>query len=87
MELGLEQGGAGDGGPLEIVASCSQHLWEALCHAYRVLGLDAATDGDEVFARSVDTTPPNGKPWLDLETYFGAKATVTCLSITQRATT
>jgi hypothetical protein len=24
------------------------HLWEALCHAYRVLGFDAATEGDEV---------------------------------------
>jgi hypothetical protein len=31
------------------VASCSQHLWEALCCAYRVLGVDAATEGDEVF--------------------------------------
>jgi Transposase DDE domain len=49
LDLGLDQPGAADGGPLEIVASCSQHLWEALCHAYRVLGFDAATDGDEVF--------------------------------------
>ena len=31
------------------MASCSQHLWEALCCAYRVLGVDAATEGDEVF--------------------------------------
>lgn len=49
LDLGLEQSGVGDGGPLEIVASCSQHLWEALCQAYRVLGFDATTDGDEVF--------------------------------------
>jgi hypothetical protein len=48
LDLGLEQS-AGGGRPLEIVASCSQHLWEALCHAYRVLGFDAATEGDEVF--------------------------------------
>ena len=39
MDLDLEQAGAADGGPLEIVASCSQHLWEALCCAYRVLGV------------------------------------------------
>ena len=49
LDLGLEQSAGGGGGPLEIVASCSQHLWEALCHAYRVLGFDAATEGDEVF--------------------------------------
>jgi len=49
LDLGLEQAAAGGGRPLEIVASCSEHLWEALCHAYRVLGFDAATDGDEVF--------------------------------------
>ena len=36
------------GGPLEIVASCSQHLWQALCQAYRVLGFDEVLDGDEV---------------------------------------
>jgi hypothetical protein len=46
LDLGLDQPGAADEGPLEIVASYSQHLWEALCHAYRVLGFDAATDGD-----------------------------------------
>jgi Transposase DDE domain len=49
LDLGLEQSAGGGGRPLEIVASCSQHLWEALCHAYRVLGFDAATKGDEVF--------------------------------------
>jgi hypothetical protein len=49
LDLGLERPGVGEGAPLEIVASCSQHLWEALCRAYRVLGFDSATDGDEVF--------------------------------------
>jgi len=49
LDLGLERPGVGEGSPLEIVASCSQHLWEALCRAYRVLGFDSATDGDEVF--------------------------------------
>jgi Transposase DDE domain len=47
LDLGLDQPGSA-GAPLEIVASCSQHLWEALCHGYRVLGFDAA-GGDEVF--------------------------------------
>ena len=49
LDLGLERPGVGESAPLEIVASCSQHLWEALCRAYRVLGFDSATDGDEVF--------------------------------------
>jgi len=49
LDLGLERPGVGEGAPLEIVSSCSQHLWEALCRAYRVLGFDAATDSDEVF--------------------------------------
>ena len=49
LDLGLERPGVGEGAPLEIVSSCSQHLWEALCRAYRVLGFDAAADGDEVF--------------------------------------
>ncbi len=33
---------------MEIVTSCSQRLWEALCLAYRVLGFDGVLDGDEV---------------------------------------
>jgi hypothetical protein len=37
------------GGPLEIVGSRPAHLWEALCRAYEVLGLDRAAGGDEVF--------------------------------------
>jgi Transposase DDE domain len=47
LDLGLGQVGTA-GGPLEIVASCSQHLWQALCQAYRVLGFDGVLDGDEV---------------------------------------
>ncbi len=49
LDLGLERPGVGEDAPLEIVSSCSQHLWEALCRAYRVLGFDAAAGGDEVF--------------------------------------
>ncbi len=48
LDLDLGQNRTSDG-PLEITASCSQHLWDALCHAYRVLGFDRALDGDEVF--------------------------------------
>jgi hypothetical protein len=36
-------------GPLEIVGSRAGHLWDALCWAYEVLGLDRAAGGDEVF--------------------------------------
>jgi hypothetical protein len=35
--------------PLEIVASCAQHLWDALCYAYLALGFDRALGGDPVF--------------------------------------
>lgn len=48
LDLDLGQNRTSDG-PLKITASCSQHLWDALCHAYRVLGFDRALDGDEVF--------------------------------------
>jgi hypothetical protein len=48
LDLGLDSPGI-SGGPLEIVASCAQHLWDALCHAYCVLGFDHAVGGDEVF--------------------------------------
>jgi hypothetical protein len=47
LDLGLGQAGTA-GGSLEIVASRSQHLWQALCQAYRVLGFDKVLDGDEV---------------------------------------
>jgi len=48
LDLGLDRPGSA-GAPLEIVASRSAHLWEALCAAYRVLGFEVAADGDEVF--------------------------------------
>jgi hypothetical protein len=48
LDLGLAL--AGDrGGPLPITSSRMGHLLDALAHAYRVLGLDAAAGGDEVF--------------------------------------
>ncbi|WP_433715793.1 IS1634 family transposase [Nocardia sp. CA-084685] len=34
---------------LEIVSSRAGHLWDGLCRAYQVLGLDDAAGGDEVF--------------------------------------
>jgi hypothetical protein len=55
----------GDGRPrgaaLPILSTRSQHLWDALEVGYRVLGLDAACDHDEVFqalvlARAVEPT-------------------------------
>lgn len=48
LDLGLDTTGV-DGEPLEIVASKAGHLWDSLCRAYQVLGLDAATGADEVF--------------------------------------
>ena len=48
LDLGLNTVGT-DGEPMEIVTTKSSHLWEALCRAYQVLGLDTATGGDEVF--------------------------------------
>ena len=49
-ELDLGVGLAvGSGEPLAITSSRMGHLWDALGHAYQVLGLEAATGGDEVF--------------------------------------
>jgi len=48
LDLGLNTAGA-DGEPLEIVATKSTPLWDALCCAYQVLGFDKASGGDEVF--------------------------------------
>jgi hypothetical protein len=57
LDLGLEatgpaRRGAG-GGPLPITATRMECLLDALEHAYRVLGLEDATGGDEVFAQLV----------------------------------
>jgi hypothetical protein len=46
LDLGLEPAG---GGPLPITSSRMGHLLDALERAYRVLGLEAAAGGDEVF--------------------------------------
>ena len=51
LDLGLEAGAPG--GPLPITSSRMGHLVEALAHGYRVLGLEDATGGDEVFAQLV----------------------------------
>jgi len=51
LELGLAVGAPG--GPLPIMSSRMGHLWDALAHGYRVLGLDEAAGGDAVFAQLV----------------------------------
>ena len=50
LDLGL---GPSAGGPLPILGSRMAVLVDALTHAYRVLGFDAAAGGDEVFAQLV----------------------------------
>ena len=35
--------------PLPITSTRMTHLWDALCAAYRILGLESATKGDTVF--------------------------------------
>src|SRR5215213_11879241 len=44
---------AGAGGPLPITSSRMGHLWDALDHAYRVLGFERAAGGDKVFRQLV----------------------------------
>ena len=51
LDLGLAVGAPG--GPLPITASRMAHLWDALLHGFRVLGLERAAGGDEVFAQLV----------------------------------
>jgi len=48
LDLGLQRAGAG-GGPLPIMSSRTGQLLDALEHGYRVLGLEKAAGGDEVF--------------------------------------
>ena len=50
LDLGMEPTG---GGPLPITSSRMSHLWDALAHAYEVLGLHDAARGDEVFGQLV----------------------------------
>ncbi len=49
LDLGLDTAAAG--GPLPITASRMGCLADALEHAYRVLGFDEASGGDEVFGQ------------------------------------
>ena len=48
LDLGLSGLAPRQGGPLPITSSRMGHLWDALEHAYRVLGFEAAA-GDPVF--------------------------------------
>jgi hypothetical protein len=48
LDLGLRPAAAGSG-PLPITSSRMGHLLDALEHAYRVLGLEKAAGGDDVF--------------------------------------
>jgi hypothetical protein len=50
LALGLEPAG---GGPLPITSSRMGHVLDALGHGYRVLGLEDAAGGDEVFRHLV----------------------------------
>jgi len=59
--------GTGGGGPLPITSSWMGHLLDALECAYRVLGLDRAAGGDEVFrdlvlARIIEPGEQAGQP-------------------------
>jgi hypothetical protein len=50
LDLGLDGAArAAACGPLPITGSRMGHLWDALSHAYDVLGFDHAAGGDEVF--------------------------------------
>jgi hypothetical protein len=56
LDLGLEPTGPADqraGGPLPITSSRMGHLCDALTDAYRLLGFEQATGGDEVFRQLV----------------------------------
>jgi hypothetical protein len=48
-ELDLGLSGGVEPGTLPITSSRMGHLWDALCAAYRVLGFESATKGDNVF--------------------------------------
>ncbi len=53
LDLGIGADVGGGRGPLPITSTRMGHLLDALEHAYRVLGLDTASGGDEVFAQLV----------------------------------
>jgi hypothetical protein len=48
-ELDLGLSGGLEPGTLPITSSQMTHLWDGLCAAYRVLGFEAVTEGDNVF--------------------------------------
>ena len=47
LDLGLAAPAGSE--PLPITSSQMTHLWDALCAAYRILGFESATNGDNVF--------------------------------------
>jgi hypothetical protein len=53
LDLGLDPAKRGVGGPLAITSSRMAHLWDALGHAYEVLGFAEAAGRDEVFRQLV----------------------------------
>jgi hypothetical protein len=54
LDLGIDTIGT-DGAPLELLATKSGHLWDALCTAYQVLGFDAAV--------SIENWRPRAEHW------------------------
>jgi hypothetical protein len=76
LDLGLEAG-PHSGGPLPITSSRMGRLWDALSHAYEVLGLDAGAAGDEVFrqlvpARIIEPTSKQDSLRVPEEAWIGA---------------
>jgi hypothetical protein len=55
LDLGLDPAAvaSASGGPLQIVCSRAEHLWEALGRAYDALGFGDADGGDVVFRHLV----------------------------------
>jgi hypothetical protein len=51
LDLGLAARSESE--PLPITSSKDAQLWEALCHAYEILGFDEAAGGDEAFRQLV----------------------------------
>jgi hypothetical protein len=85
LDLGLDPAEI-PSGPLEITGSRAGYLWDALCRAYQVLGLDQAASGDEVFrdlvlARIIEPTSKVDSLRVLAETGI---STVTYRSLTRR---
>jgi hypothetical protein len=53
LDLGLRPAEPTGRGPLPITSSRMGHLWDALSHAYEVVGFERAAGGDEVFRQLV----------------------------------